>query len=58
MPLILANTIKVFMRYYEELIGVRRNSVQRVVKRRIKKFPSKKGGEPMNRRFDWTCVVK
>ena len=30
----------------------------RVVKRRIKKFASKKGGEPMNRRFDWMAVVK
>lgn len=29
----------------------------RVVKRRIKKFPSKKGGEPMNQKFNWQPVI-
>ena len=30
----------------------------RVVKRRIKKFPPKKGGEPMNQRQDWSTFTK
>lgn len=29
----------------------------RVVKRRIKKFPSRKGNEILNQQFDWTPTI-
>lgn len=39
-------------------ISSKGRSNPRVVKKRIKKVPSKKGEEPMNRRFDRMPIIK